>query len=761
MREWCGNCKKWLMLKNKLQKNKGHQRTSLSLFASYLIILAAPTVAIIIVYFMARSALLDVQKERAHRLLSESVITLSQKMDEIKNVSTFVAGNNKLSDFQKDSYKMTKEQKFYELYLLTRSYPDYPMVNQAIGNIYILVKDIGYIVQLPAIVPDTKAGRDSLTAFQEDSWDKLIDGFGEKYIYGEYFCFTNHKKFGNDSEIALVRSLPKATEQSKEGVIVITLDKKSLDELLEHALLDTRGVALILDENDEIIRSVGGKSDGKGEKWSEYENTNKLRQKYYVDSLLLDYNGWKFITATPKGALLSKIDTIKYIMIVLCLISVGIGVLICFMYWYRRRSMVQRYLVCVEGMEGNRETESFWGSLNHFLDNVENLQTTVTRQQRIVQKEILRKLLYGNYDSIEELETDICREEKVLYEAGHYYVVRLEMRDTSGENLYGSKIALAEDVRFHFAKYMNFVHWIYGMSHLSYAIIISHQGDLTAEDVKEEFAKWNYLLYKDNGISIFTGISCSISYIMHMPSAFEEASGIVEYAGFMGIHVPLLKGDIPERNTDVVFSIDMEMQLEQAIKNGTEEGLEKLLKDIGEYYLNCFQEYSIMQHMLEILRCTVIRSLEKGKKGDQSDQIRKDVHKAQRPEEIFEIIRRAKQYYQGSKKEIKNEEQLLMKSCLEEIIDREYRNPGFNLAILSAETGVPERKLYKDFKEYFGISFSEYVERIRIHNACDCLRKGMAVKEVAESAGYGSEYSFRRAFKRVTGLAPSQFKKAL
>lgn len=751
------NCKKWLAVKSNLQKLKGHKKISLSLFASYLIIMAAPTIAIIIIYFMARSALLDVQKEKAHRLLSESVITFDQNIEEIKNVGSFVAGNNDLRDFQKECCDMTQSQKFYALYLFARSYPNYPMMNQAIGNVYILIDDADYIVQVPAVVPDTKAGLSSLTSFQHDLFKKLMDK-PEKYSYGKYIYYKAGEDVKNQSEIAFVQSLPEITEQSKKGIVVITLDKKNLDSLLEHALLDTKGgYAFIVDEHDKIIGSIGN-TDPKVTYWDTYKQTYNLEQKYYIDTCSSAYSGWKLITATPKEALLSKIDNIKYIIIVLCIISVGIGVLICFIYWYRRKSMVQRYLVCVEGMDTGKEAGSFWGSLNHFLDSVESLQTKVTRQQRIVQKEILRKLLYGNYDSKTELEADMGEEGKLLYRAGHFYIVRIELKDTLSENPYDSKMKLAESIQFHFVKYLNRVHWIYEINHLSYAIIIAYEGDLEARELKEEFEKCNYQFYKEKAIPIFTGISSSKDDILRLSDAFEEASGIVEYAGFMGIHAPILKGDIPQQKENAVLSIDLEIQLEQTIKHGTEEELEKILENIGEYYINCFREFSMMQHMIGILQCTVMRSLEKGKKNNQFEQIIKDVQKAERPEEIFAQIRKAKQYNLDNKKAQDDEQELLMKKRLEKLIDKNYSNPCYNLAKLSDEVGISERKLYKEFKIYFDVTFSEYLEKIRIHNACDFLKKGMTVKNVAEAAGYSSDYSFRRAFRRVTGLSPSQFK---
>lgn len=55
------------------------------------------------------------------------------------------------------------------------------------------------------------------------------------------------------------------------------------------------------------------------------------------------------------------------------------------------------------------------------------------------------------------------------------------------------------------------------------------------------------------------------------------------------------------------------------------------------------------------------------------------------------------------------------------------------------------------------MSFSSYLEQRRMARACELLKDGVAVKETAEKVGYCSDYSFRRAFKRVVGIPPSDF----
>ena len=60
-------------------------------------------------------------------------------------------------------------------------------------------------------------------------------------------------------------------------------------------------------------------------------------------------------------------------------------------------------------------------------------------------------------------------------------------------------------------------------------------------------------------------------------------------------------------------------------------------------------------------------------------------------------------------------------------------------------------------KDETGESFSIYCERLRIANACEMLREGKQIQAVAEAVGYASAHTFRRVFKKVVGILPSQY----
>ena len=67
--------------------------------------------------------------------------------------------------------------------------------------------------------------------------------------------------------------------------------------------------------------------------------------------------------------------------------------------------------------------------------------------------------------------------------------------------------------------------------------------------------------------------------------------------------------------------------------------------------------------------------------------------------------------------------------------------------------------MYRDFKKMFGVSFSSYLEMLRLRQAQKLLQEGRPVQDVAAAVGYSSDYSFRRAFKRVVGVSPSNYQK--
>lgn len=91
-------------------------------------------------------------------------------------------------------------------------------------------------------------------------------------------------------------------------------------------------------------------------------------------------------------------------------------------------------------------------------------------------------------------------------------------------------------------------------------------------------------------------------------------------------------------------------------------------------------------------------------------------------------------------------------------IQAQYANPALGLTLVGERFGISDAYLSTLFKAEIGSNFADYLEQIRIQAACDLLKDGVLVADVAEKTGYNSVQSFRRAFKRVKGASPSAWR---
>lgn len=78
---------------------------------------------------------------------------------------------------------------------------------------------------------------------------------------------------------------------------------------------------------------------------------------------------------------------------------------------------------------------------------------------------------------------------------------------------------------------------------------------------------------------------------------------------------------------------------------------------------------------------------------------------------------------------------------------------------VARQAGVSRSYLYRAFREAFGCSPSAYLCRHRIQRACQLLRHStLPVGAVATSVGFEDPFYFSRAFRRETGVSPSEYR---
>ena len=94
-------------------------------------------------------------------------------------------------------------------------------------------------------------------------------------------------------------------------------------------------------------------------------------------------------------------------------------------------------------------------------------------------------------------------------------------------------------------------------------------------------------------------------------------------------------------------------------------------------------------------------------------------------------------------------------------IETRFRDSMFTLADLAEEFQITEKAMYKYFNRHFGKTFSAYLEQLRLSEACRLLGSGeLPIAEIGKKCGYANDHTFRRAFRKKTGVTPSNYRAA-
>lgn len=96
---------------------------------------------------------------------------------------------------------------------------------------------------------------------------------------------------------------------------------------------------------------------------------------------------------------------------------------------------------------------------------------------------------------------------------------------------------------------------------------------------------------------------------------------------------------------------------------------------------------------------------------------------------------------------------------MKEKIDAGYADPGLSLQSVSDEFGMPASHASVLFKKETGEKFIDYVLKLRLENGRRMLLESdEPVQAIAEKVGYSHVLSFHRAFKKLFGFPPGEYR---
>lgn len=557
--------------------------------------------------------------------------------------------------------------------------------------------------------------------------------------------------------------------KKNQGMLVFMLDTDELLSYFDFAQEIGEGILYVVSAEDEVLFTNDMNYSAKEASILGIDKIQEEYSSYHLMQSESNSKGWKYYYWITDNVARSNTRNFLILGIVLELMFVSGSVYISLQQARKHGKPIDRIfeLVATDKMQetsDNNTTEKLGELVADIVNTNQEMQEELEESKPQLRKAFFHDLLTMDVSSTAELAI-LAESAGINIQASEFWVVSIRL--FSNNDVYDVDEQTLKDVRGitrgmrkYIEEQMGQDVWFYQRNYLSLLLLIDGCSHEKVREVVENTYKW---LQDNFSTESVWGISTECNNIMNLWKHFEEAENvrkccnektpILEYSAEIGdknaYYFPetaeekiinyMNAGDI-KAIRDILAILESENLINRKL---TRNGFIKLNNKICEMLSVNLGEQDSMQHIMKLNHMIVGNEVVKG--GQYFAVL----------EKIFEEICTQSAQIKGQRR---NE----LIDNIKEYIEQNYSNPDLGLGTISMAFGISEGYVSSLFKKQTQIGFVEYVEKLRMAKAIDLLKedneKRENIEDIAQMVGYNSVQSFRRAFKRVYGTTPKNYR---
>jgi AraC-like DNA-binding protein len=759
----------------------------LKLSISYVLFLAVPFLIGSLIYSRAVQTVKDDAVHHNLLLLEQTKEIMDARLREIEAIGRQILLDPRMNSLLNAGRIGEGSPDNYLVWETINYNPKFNVVNTFIHNYFVLFRHNPIVLSSNTAYPDRvkfmqslfgERGTEKTRQFEQMLW--------ERFHHSEFLPGGQVMLDRKPHEVIFyLQSFPVDSVGNPLGVVLILVDRNKIEDLLSRLDVGDNGFVFVSDASGRIITSLkASRADANPEMQAAASVNNGFFRTddgkvLYVSRTVSEFNEWNYVSAVPADLVLSKVQYIKNFTIIAALLTIAAGIASALFLGYRDTRPVKQLLQQLRDWLGGEEDhytneyDCLNVSVTRLIENHHVLHERIQKQLPLLRQAFFRKLLWGEFVDEQEMET-FQRRVGLDLSAGSFCVLLVRVDEIAGNSRETNK-ALHEPARmFHIivkneiARMLrNFTCYDYDMDENKFALIVGwhKESPLDANEsnlpkmIHDQLSQTSEL---QSRVRVSIAAGGIYTEIRNLYISFLEAKQTLEYVyGQERGWTFASYADIPQASDRYYYPIDLEFRLINGIKSGNRTDVEQVLSLL---YMENFEKRNltvpVAEQLLYLMIGSVFRGLEPVNEASAGELLIGEVRRKESLEELFQRIRKA---FLDSCDAIrsKNEKNKTdLRKRIEAFLQQNYTRADLTLAMAADEFGLSEAYLYQLIKEQLGITFSDYVEQLRIRRACELLsNQGLPVKEVAFMTGYGSDRTFRRAFKRVMGVPPTAYPK--
>ncbi len=745
--------------KNNTNKNK---RFLMRFVTSYSILLIFVLIMGMFLYQYGITDATNNLHKQNKAVLDNSVSDLDTSLLLLSTLSTQIAND---SNIRKVLRYDTRAMDFYHnakeaMSFLTDFIP--LEITLPLDEYYIYLPKIDYLMS-SSMLTDTKYYYQHYKAYDldyYDSWKTMLSSYNNSY---QFLPNSNYGKNGYSSYLYKVPVQTALLTNKPLGVVCFEINRNRLNNIFSNLDFFRTGFLYVTDtDNKEVFRITADRSPEltdsilshiitsmEKDPEQDYMELELGKESVVVTASVSNVNQWRYYLVQPADLVFHDLGSYQNTYVFIIILTLLFCLIMIFILSKRNVKPIIQI-----------DTE-----LQDSLNEKRNLKQELEEQKPIIYNSYIARLMRGLISNQEEynrisnfLGLDTKENQySILYAC--IYQDQLEFYLEEPANNSDSELIqknYKELIRTYFYEYFGDDILIYEADVNSFAIMIpspmEEPLDENIANIESSFLELHDSLMEKYSIWIYGGLGKRNCYPPYFWKSYQQAIQAASFVREGNVFQSYYQ--IKPDKTSYYYPFEMAQQLSNFITSGNTKQVQELFNLIRWENFECRSlPITVVKWLFSDIRNTLLK-------------VRFQIGVSDVNHEVIESIDLAFQ----ENKTISVLEDIALRLCnlfepkadgnklihtIKEYIKENYKDSSLSLKKISDEFNISESYFSYLFKAETKQNFSEYLEIIRMAQAMHLLKTtDISVSDLYLETGYNNANSFRRAFKKVHGVAP-------
>lgn len=604
-----------------------------------------------------------------------------------------------------------------------------------------------------------------------DAWETMISS---RYHHRSYLPAIRVRLVTQTfTAIPRLQLVPLDLPRAATGLIAVLIDGSEIETLLSSLNLGPRGSVYIVDGEGNLILSIPSESNvvlhdeltvQTGSTYREVDSERLL-----VTHTTSPFNEWTYVSSVYVDDIAKRLFFIRRLLMSILIGGAVIGGIVALLMAYRNSKPILELIDLLRGERLTKDSKPN-GTYNllrsgiiELISENEELSTALLEQRPIVQSNLIRKLLEGHF--AKDADIRAFAKHANLELSGTWYAVAEARINAVGSFLSGRILDELAIARMHVKQAFEgriparfFFHEEVPSVLTSVLIFGKTDERQCKETLVTGMNRAITDLSNSYNLPVAVGLSTMHPDLRSVAIAYEEAQVALSRNSDDRADPVLEYASSHKDGNAVAYTFEAERRLVHYVTLGKRNEAVNLLRRVFKQNISNPEEATRARLMHSLFHTAARIATEHDIEYPLSEAARKAQNEPQEKDSertVIETFIAICEKIAAARDARENK----LKHQITDFIEQSCADSMLNLYSVASRFNYTESYLYHFFAEQVGMSFTSFLEKTRMEKAAGILRDpGISIDDVAGACGYNSGHSFRRAFKRVTGMTPSDYR---